>query len=182
MSQYNLRHIEQKGWIIGVNDAALYTRADIAITRDRLWFESRVDLLRTLGIPQTWVHADIVKDSALPVKRYISAYAVEDITETKLYDSNSGSAALSLAYILKPRRVFLLGFDMQRGPNDQKHWYPDYPWGYTTKPGKFKTWAEEFADFAKIFARQNIEVFNVNHRSAVKFFPTIDFNQFRAMT
>lgn len=41
---------------------------------------------------------------------------------------NSGHCALNLAYVMKPARINLVGFDMGRGPTGEAYWFEPYPW------------------------------------------------------
>lgn len=189
--QYNLRDIEHRGYLIAVNDAAIYTKCHVAFTMDRLWLEGRQLLLKVLQPPEIWYRKGTPKNFEPPYTW--NAFVHDEGYPTlmtkqhgRLNGSNSGTCALNRAFQLRPERVFLLGFDMQRGPKNEKHWYPDYPWAADeksgTKRGTYNEWAQEFADIAMQFSRENIEVFNVNHRSLIEAFRTISFDDFLRMT
>lgn len=184
---YQIRHLEEHGYLISVNDAALYTKPDVAFTMDRVWLESRQLILKTLVPPAIYYRRNTPKNF-VPPQQWISYEHDEGYPtlmtkqQGKLNGSNSGTCAINLAFQLLPKRAFLLGFDMQHGPNGELHWYPDYPWVGGTKKGKLREWAEEFADIAKQFKEAGIEVFNVNHRSLIKSFPVISYEDFMRMT
>lgn len=189
--QYNLRDLEHRGYLIAVNDAAIYTKCHVAFTMDRLWLEGRQLMLKVLNPPEVWYRKGTPKNFEPP--NTWNAFAHDAGYPTlmtkqhgRLNGSNSGTCALNRAFQLRPERVFLLGFDMQRGPKGEKHWYPDYPWAADgksgTKRGTYNEWAQEFADIAMQFSRENIEVFNVNHRSLIEAFRTISFDDFLRMT
>lgn len=188
---YRLRGIEDNSYVIGVNDAALYTRCHVAFTMDRLWLEGRQLLLKVIEPPEVWYRRGTPKNFEPPHRWnafvHDEGYPTQMTKEYgKLNGSNSGTCAVNRAFQLKPERVFLLGFDMQRGPKSEKHWYPDYPWANDeksgTKRGTFNDWAQEFADIALQFNREGIEVFNVNHRSLIEAFPVISFDEYLRMT
>lgn len=189
--EYRLRGIEERGYLIGVNDSALYTKSHVAFTMDRLWLEGRQLMLKTLNPPEVWYRKGTPKNFDPP--HVWNAYTHDEGYPTnmtrehgKLNGSNSGTCAVNRAFQLCPERVFLLGFDMQRGPKSEKHWYPDYPWAADeksgTKRGTYNDWAQEFADIALQFEKERIEVFNVNHRSLIEAFPVVSFDEFLRMT
>lgn len=189
--QYNLRDLEHRGYLIAVNDAAIYTKCHVAFTMDRLWLEGRQLLLKVLSPPEVWYRKGTPKNFEPPYTWNAFEHGEGYPTlmtkqHGRLNGSNSGTCALNRAFQLRPERVFLLGFDMQRGPKNEKHWYPDYPWAAGensgTKRGTYNEWAQEFADIAMQFSRENIEVFNVNHRSLIEAFRTISFDDFLRMT
>lgn len=185
VSQYDLRDIERRGILIGVNDSAIYTKCFVAFTMDRLWLENRQKLLRVLNPREVWYRKGTEKNFVPPSnwKAFQHREQEEGISDKAglLYGANSGACALNLA-IQRSRRVFLLGFDMQRGPNDEKHWYPDYPWSYETKAHWYRNWAEDFKLVARMAKAAEVEVYNVSHRTALTAFPIIDFEAFKAMT
>lgn len=184
---YNIRNIEQRGFLIAVNDAAIYTKCAVAFTMDRLWLEGRQRLLKTLAPPSIFYRANTPKNFTPPHEwvafEHDEGYPTLMTKEYgRLNGSNSGTCAINLAFQSRSPRVFLLGFDMQHGPEGELHWYPDYPWGGGTKKGKLREWAEEFDAIARQFRENSIEVFNVNHRSLIKSFKTISFADFERMT
>lgn len=189
--EYNIRDIEQRGYLVAVNDSAIYTKCDVAFTMDRLWLEGRQLLLKTLG-PPTVMYREGTPKNFTPPKQWVSYRHDEGyptkmtVDPEKLNGSNSGTCALNLVYKLKPRRMFMFGFDMQRGPGGEKHWYPNYPWAVDdaagTKKGTYRDWTEEFTAIAAQFVKAGISVFNVNHRSAITAFPRISFETFKGMT
>jgi len=184
---YPLRHLEDHGYLIAVNDAAIYTKPDVAFTMDRLWLEGRQLLLKTLVPPAIYYRHKTPKNF-VPPKQWVAYEHDEEFPllmtkqQGKLNGSNSGTCAINLAFQLLPNRVFLLGFDMQHGPGGELHWYPDYPWGGGTKKGKLREWAEEFGEIARQFTEAGVQVFNVNHRSLIKAFPVISYDDFMRMT
>jgi hypothetical protein len=71
---------------------------------------------------------------------------------------------------MKPRTVFLYGFDLGK---DTGHCHRDYEWkgqGNTNNLTKFREWADGFGVSARYFAAAGISVFNTNRKSAVKAF------------
>jgi hypothetical protein len=188
---YNLRGLHTHGELIAVNDSALYTQCDVALTMDRVWLEWRRDMLRLLDPPSIWYRKGTDKNISVP--KYWHAFEHDGAAATemtlkawKLNGSNSGTCAVNLAFqnVRPGGRVFLLGFDMQRGEDGAKHWYPDYSWAENrgTAKSTYETWAHEFRAIAKQFRRAEIEIYNVNHRSLITALPVIPFSRFEVMT
>lgn len=175
--------------IIGVNDASRYLdHPSCTVTMDRKWMENRHEEFTARGRVIYW-RAGTVKSAAPSLMH--RAFANENIPGPMvdqgegemlhLEGNNSGTCALNLAYIRRYSMVYLLGFDMQKGPNDENHFYPDYPWNpRATKPKALEGWAGGYEHIAKQFSRRGIHVFNVNDRTKLLAFPIISFDQFRS--
>ena len=166
---------EIPGFIIAVNDAALYLpRVNAVVSMDRLWTENRWEwmcearyeshirvaaLKNVLGRDLSWLH---------PFQCDYTRF--EFSTEQHVLNgTNSGLCAFNAAFKLMPDQLFLYGFDMRLGPNGEQHWYPDYSWksGHSTKPGKLKEWASEFHVAARQCKEAGIKVWNMSTRSLI---------------
>lgn len=180
---YDLDDIDltERGVVMGVNGAALAAKkVNYAITMDRLFYEHATTPLHERGVPLYYrkciVKGVLPAPSAIPFKGTNRPEMVDDLAV--LGGTNSGACALNWAYKHKEARVYLLGYDMQ-APK-KPHWHANYPWrpnGATTS-GKFAKWAREFEGIARQFREARIPVYNVNHMSALRCFPTISFKQF----
>lgn len=186
--------LRKRGTVIGVNDAAIHTRVDIAVTMDRLWLENRRETLEFLNTPVHY-REGTCKNCAPPhlgLPFYCNNRMEDGVTIEPgwLNGNNSGAVALNLAYkiALNPhigtKQIYLLGFDMMNGPSGEKHWYPSYPWnsGGGSSDGKLKQWSKEFARFAEDFKLAGIDVKNVTTRSALDNWKRISFQQFEKET
>jgi hypothetical protein len=158
-----------EGVVIGVNDAALCYPADIAVSMDRLWTEHRWDQLKRRAKP-AWIRRSALKniperDPAVRpawLKPFVCDHTSTVFSEDdeELHGTHSGFCALNLAYVMRPQRLVLVGFDMSKGPKGEAHWFPPYEWapqGATTS-GKFKAWAAQFDDAAKKFKAAGVAV------------------------
>jgi hypothetical protein len=84
---------------------------------------------------------------------------------------NSGWMGFNLAYLFGARRILLLGFDLQRGPNDESHVDGDHP-KRCNVPLHFSHWLKQFNDAAKaIQTKHGATVINCTRRTALKCFP-----------
>lgn len=186
ISQLPLQETDLKeyGLVIGVNDAAIHARVHVAVTMDRLWLENRAETLEFMNMP---VHfrAGICKNVkeprlGIPFKNNNIMRAGMSAAPGELFGDNSGACAVNLAFKQGTKRIYLLGFDMQNGPNGERHWYPPYPWseGGGSSDGKLKQWSEEWAEFARHFAQEDVVVKNVNTRTKLNNFPVIGWKHF----
>lgn len=176
------------GYLIGVNDAALHCLrpVDAVVSMDRLWTEHRWDWLVHRCGP-TWLRRSAVQNvkdrwDELNVFDCDHLASVFSCVPGHLNGTNSGACALNLAYRLKPRRVFLIGFDMKRDvPRARAYWHAPHEWadprGSTTN-GKYSEWSRQFGWAAQAFRSAGIDVFNVSPSSAIADFPKITPKQY----
>jgi hypothetical protein len=173
------------GFVIAVNDSGvLVPRCDAIVSMDRLWTEHRWSKLFEMG-RSTWLRRSAIQNIP-PIDRTMATWlnvfecdhesSVFSDDPTRLNGTNSGACALNLAYLLKPRRLFLLGFDMNRSPKGRPYWYEPYPWANQnggTGNKRYKEWASQFEQAAASFRSVGTEVFNVSPRSAIDVFQKI---------
>lgn len=156
------------GTIIGVNDAAVFSPCDIAVSMDRLWTEHRFPHLAEIARP-AWLRRSALQNIPRPLPDWVRPFAcdnesttfAEDPQHEELNGTHSGFCALNLAYQMRPQRLVLVGFDMGKGPDGEAHWWPDYPWakpGGATTAGKFAQWAGQFAGAAAQFKAVGVGV------------------------
>lgn len=141
------------GTVICVNDAAMHSpRCDIAFTMDRLWFENRLTALNYMQVetyarrsaarsvldsPPSWLHTFECDNGSAMFGPHLG----------QLNGPNSGHCALNLAFLMRPKRIDLIGFDMKRGPKGEAYWYPGYSWarvGGGTGNTRYAEWAKMF--------------------------------------
>ncbi len=176
------------GHVIGVNDAAIHMHVHEALTMDRLWFEHRWPKLRDLRVQKVWVRekCDCNVPRKTPADNWLTFKhfnkPTPSVTPGELHGGNSGTCAINLALqqMGSGDNLFLLGFDMQKGPEGQPYWYPPYPWAHpdgATKPGHFKTWVQDMHGFAQHAKVKKLNVYNVTTRSQIPHFPKMTFEQ-----
>jgi hypothetical protein len=185
---YPHRYLTHQAHVYGINDAALWTDVHTCITMDRLWFENRWPYLKAKQVMDIWIREGCDKNVKVHhgkvFKHLRTDYLQKD--EGTLAGSNSGACALNLAYQHSKRgdNIYLLGFDMCKGPNGEPYWYPPYPWTQpagATKPGHFRDWVVELSRFHAQLLVEGINVYNVTHRSELSVFPKISFDQMKGM-
>ena len=163
-SQFDLSKLP--GTVIGVNDAGLLLpHVDIIVSMDRLWAEFRFDQLRGRRKP-TWLRRKTLINLDVSDAPWVTPFE-NDHTSTILSEvpgtlngTHSGFCALNLAYQLRPCELYLVGFDMQRGPKGQAHWFPPYPWsGHSTGIARLAVWSTQFEGAALKLRAAGIRTF-----------------------
>lgn len=205
---------ELAGRVIAVNDSALYLpRWDFAVSMDRLWAENRLERIirRAWDLeiggptvpaalvpsvaPKLWIRTNALQNLER-LRGTVTAFLCDHETDefapdqvragvARLNGRSSGACALNLAWHLRPARLFLLGFDMNRSPRGDPYWYPPYPWSSaagSTSNGKYSAWAKGFETARDAFRRIGCRVFNVSPSSAITTFPKITPADYRRMT
>jgi hypothetical protein len=81
---------------------------------------------------------------------------------------NSGFAAINVAVHLGARRVVLLGYDLQPGPNGERNFHDDHA---VKGPQKFAQWLAHYNRLPAVLARLGVEVINCTPRTALTCFP-----------
>lgn len=188
VAEYRHRNLNSAAHVYGINDAALWTDVHTVVTMDRLWFENRWPYLKAMQASDIHIREGCdknVKDHTATVFKHLRTTYLQRERGT-LAGSNSGACALNLAYQNSERgdNIFLLGFDMCKGPNGEPYWYPPYPWALpegATKPGHFHDWTIELSQFHAQLLIDGINVYNVTHRSQLMVFPKISFKQMLEM-
>jgi hypothetical protein len=87
---------------------------------------------------------------------------------TKLrHNGNGGAQSVNLAYHFGARKIVLVGFDMQAGPNGELHHHPDHPAGLgnTAPPAR---WIDNFDALAADLQSEGVELINCSLRTALR--------------
>jgi hypothetical protein len=176
--EVDLSHLP--GTIIGVNDSAIHACCDICVSMDRLWTEYRWPILRQRRM-RAWIRKAALKNviGDWPgLNRFdCDDKSVEFSEDSRVLNGpNSGFCALNLAYLMHPERIYLVGFDMVRGPKGEAYWFPPYSWtgpGGATSNGQYAAWARQFDGAAAKCKAAGMEVLNVSRASAIDAFPKL---------
>lgn len=179
-----VEHRRIPGHIIAVNDASFYLNAslDEIVSMDRLWTEYRWSWLKRRAVLTNLRRSAVQNLSTMGQEEWLNVFdcnheSVEFSNDwARLNGTNSGTCALNRAWQLRPKELYLFGFDMCLGPNGQRHWHPDYPYAYTTSAGKFRSWVKEFKIIAAQFKLIGTKVWNVSERSEISAFPRMQPN------
>jgi hypothetical protein len=170
--------------VIGVNESSVLVQCDVAVTMDRLWSEHRWHRYFTTRAGELWIRRGA--DKALPTHPRRRQFEC-DHESWRMSDepgvlngTNSGMCGLNYAFQLKPQRLYLFGFDMQRGPKGQPYWHKPYEWRQkgATKPGTYRSWTPQFECIAQQFREAGTVVKQVNNRSRITAFEQIGYKSF----
>jgi len=106
-----------------------------------------------------------------------SPYGISRNNNSVSWNGNSGAAAISLAYHLGVKRIYLLGFDMKLGGDNRQHFHSHY---HNTRGSRinakklpFDRHLRGFPHIAKDARRLGIEILNVSPDSAIKEFKKV---------
>jgi hypothetical protein len=86
------------------------------------------------------------------------------------HGQNSGYGALNLAIVLGADPIYLLGYDMAKGPGGEKHYHDGYPSG--TNPEALNIFLKAFEAGAKMLPGGGPRIVNLNPNSALRCFPS----------
>lgn len=176
------------GHVIGVNESSILANVHEALTMDRLWFENRWKQLQAARVAKVWVRekcdCNVPDSTATPFIHFNRPYP--STAHGILHGGNSGTCAINLALqqMTEGDNLFLLGFDMQKGPGGQPYWHDPYPWAKpegATKPGHFNAWVRDMHGFAQYAKVEKLNVYNVTTRSQIPHFPKMTFPQMLEM-
>ena len=169
------------GIVIAANEAAVALERvpEMGVSMDRLWTENRWAQISARKMQFFGRRSALQNIKPLP--NWAFSFENEQgrtlgETAAQLNGTNSGECALNLAYVLRPNKVYLFGFDMTRGPAGEPYWHAPYPWAPpqgSTKPAKYAEWTRRFRHVADHFRRAGIEVLNVSSRSLINAFPRV---------
>lgn len=178
--------LTKHGHVIGVNESAARLPCHVGLTMDRLWAEHRArEFFLSHPNAELWVRDGA--DKALPYHPRLRKFWCDHRSyvlseEAGVFNgTNSGLCAINFAFQMRPKRIFLFGFDMVRGPLAEPYWHPPYEWANqqgATKPAKYVSWARQFEAVAEQLANAKISVHNVTTRSAIEAFPKMTLQEF----
>jgi len=152
------------GTIIGVNDSAIYApRVDIVFSVDRNWIENRLHALEHMKLP-TFLRLSAMRN-VFEMIREPWVFPFQQYSETSKFGKyqcmlngpSSGHCAVNLAYVWRPKRIHLVGFDGGKGG----HWHPKYPW---EKPANRPEWEVALQDGIRQCKAAGIEVVRLGSR------------------
>lgn len=194
---WSVRNIDKTklvGTVIAVNDSAVHLpRWDYAVSMDRLWVESRhgriFERARETSPPrEVWLRRSAVQNlepahvgRQLNVRVFESDHLTNVFPKTardeppQLNGMNSGICALNLAHRLRPRVLYLLGFDMNLDPQRRAYWYAPYSWASVGGSGqtKYSHWSGFFPEIKDQFEAIGTRVYNVSPWSSVNLWPKL---------
>ncbi|MEN6621482.1 MAG: hypothetical protein ABFD50_08045 [Smithella sp.] len=183
-----LEKLKGKGFILAVNDSFLHAPFDAIVSMDGRWMFNRYEQLRSIQAKfyardkqfKKWCAAGWLWTGVelLDVDHTRSGMGE---TWEKLKAKHSGAMALNIAYLMRPKRIYLFGFDhtgVPNGGNESEHWYGKYPWRPHRKSFNHQyEWIVDHRVCAEQFHDKGIEVFNVSQLSMINVYKRIQFKE-----
>ncbi len=86
--------------------------------------------------------------------------------------ANGGYQAINLAVHFGVTRIILLGYDMQNGPDGQRHHHPDHPANMNNpSPSNYERWMVMFETLGPDLSRAGVDIVNCSLDTALECFP-----------
>jgi len=95
------------------------------------------------------------------------------------WNGNSGMAAISMAYHLGARTIYLLGFDMMLDEGNNQHWHKHYKKGPKDPAATFRRHMRGCEMLQKDAKKLGINLLNVNPDSAIPHVPKMAFKDLK---
>jgi hypothetical protein len=108
------------------------------------------------------------KWKGIEILRNSGAKGLDLDTHGVMHGLNTGYRAINIAVHFGAKRILLLGYDMQQGPNKQEHWHPDHP---SRSRSPYATFVKYFDTLVEPLAQLGVEVINCTPGSALTQFP-----------
>lgn len=169
------------GHVIAVNDAYRHVRYDTALSMDGRWAQYRIADFRQRPPPRLWLRRSAwnhvpATEHWRDESKWLRIFDCDrkndefSMVEAQFNGPNSGYCALNLAWQMKPKRVYLFGFD-----HKGDHFHPESEWvlrGEGSRNGarKFASWSASCYVAREYFDNAGVHVINTNANSAVRAF------------
>lgn len=166
--------------VIGTNCAYQCAELDALIAVDGNWWKNYIRDVRQRCPDLELVTQDAQAHKTYALTTRIRGSAREGLGTHEIHTgSNSGHAAVNLAYLWGARRIILLGYDMKAGRNGEKHFHPDHP-RTCIQQQLFAQWIKRFESTAKDLERLGVAVWNCTPGSALPWFQRNEIGQLLA--
>lgn len=180
----------QHGHVMAVNDSFLHCPANSVVSMDGRWMSHRIESVLDKGLPfygslkhfSKWMKELAYRDG-------LHLFSVdpkpEGMSENAhpVFGNCSGNFAVNLAYLARPKEIYLFGFDSCLHPEQvgkAEHWYGNYPWRPERKGwGHMLNWARWHDQARMQFDRAGIKVFNVSKISNIRAYERMSLGQFQ---
>lgn len=178
--------LSQYGYLLAVNDSFKNARCDGVFSMDGRWMSHRQELMRNQGLDCFLSKKHFNKFIGIENKwNRCQLYRVETFQPGMsegpgLYANNSGFGAMNLAYLAKPKQIYLFGMDLTNAEDGDEHWYGDYEWRLGRRKNTFFTrWIDDHQIAAKQFDAAGIYIANVSEISKIESYPKVHYDELR---
>ncbi len=90
---------------------------------------------------------------------------------------NSGYQAINLAVHLGAKRILLLGYDMQRGPDGRTHWFGHHCLDNLRRESLYVDFLKRFPTLVNPLQAIGVDVINCSRATALRCFPQMPIEQ-----
>lgn len=176
-------------YVLGCKDAFFNAPCHGCFTMDRRWNMHRVNRLREANaeVFASRKHWGFKPPPGFPYEP-ISPWDRVHFVKVDIYNRglceipgqvngrDSGFAALNLTWQYRPKRIFLIGFDLTMPPGGQEHWYPDHEWRKAKRDYSCgRDWVIDHEMAANRFQAEGVEVYNLSSNSIIDVYPKISY-------
>jgi hypothetical protein len=143
---------------IGANKSAWLAKCDVLVSVDRRFHSEFRKQIEAFPGDKFMARAE---DEPIPGVTYAAYERGDGLSESisTLKGTNSGFAALNVAYILGYKRIGLLGFDFQ-WTGGKSHFHDGYTWQNKAAHRHLRTWARAFPKILPQLTAKGVEVIN----------------------
>lgn len=148
------------GYRIGANKSAWLANCDALVTLDgRFWRGYQKEISEFTG--PKYVTENVIGEQPDHGAHIAQRARFGGLTETldELTGTNSGFAALNVAYLLGYTEIAMLGFDF-KWSKSKSHFHNGYPWQSRNTHSQLNRWAREFNHTVGQFKAKNVSVTN----------------------
>ncbi len=174
----SLMGLNDKGYVIAVNDSYKHCDPDLIFTLDHTWLEKNHETIPSMPAV---VYAAVAEDHERPdlgcvvylKRRNRNGIALLSTDPSAITNGlNSGFGALNLAWLKGCKEIFLLGFDFKPGHGGNSHYHDGYKWYNPVATGNmFPKWAQLFHECAGQIKDAGVKVINCSDNSLLTAFP-----------
>jgi hypothetical protein len=168
LTEADVAFCQGKARVIAINDAyRLAPWADVLYACDASWWHWHKGVPSFTG-PKYALQAAAAHWPGVTVLRNTGEQGLEVDPSGLRTGRNSGYQAINLAVHLGATRILLLGYDMQLGPQGERHWFGDHP---HRRDSPYDAFLERFASIVEPLGQLGVSVINCTRRTALMVFP-----------
>lgn len=168
LTQADVDFCRDRATVLVIKDAVrLAPWADVLYACDGKWWRHYGPTLTFAGLRFT---LDLHVSSVATALKNTGETGLETDPSGLRTGKNSGYQAINLAVHLGAKKIVLLGYDMQPGPDHTDHWFGAHPWRTRPPYGLMKPM---FQSLVEPLRALGIQVFNATRRTALTCFPMI---------
>lgn len=151
---------------------------DVLYFADKKWWDWHKDTpaykALTCEKATVFTTGNLVDDPEVAMLRVAGTPGLSADADALCTGSNSGHQAINIAVLAGAKRIVLLGYDAQQGPQGQHHFFGEHP-DKTQAP--YANQIRELKGALPFLKDHGIEVINASAHSAINFFPKMPLHE-----